>query len=194
MIIDAAIHNLISVVFTLLLLWASIHKFSDRLQFQGILAAYQLLPAALLPLFALIIPIAELVLGLAWLTGLQSNSIAVATAALLGGYTLAMGINLARGNTEIDCGCGLSSSKHKAAGYQRLSVALLLRNAVLISAAMLMMLPSNERLLGFMDYLSVGLACIGLVLVYAAYNQLLANKNIIDSWRNDSVANGETHG
>ncbi len=194
MIIDAAIHSLISMIFMLLLLWASIHKFSDRLQFHGILAAYRLLPAALLPLFTVTIPIIELGLGLAWLTGMQGTVVALATAALLSAYTFAMGINIVRGNTEIDCGCGLSSAKHKTAGYQRLSTGLLVRNVILICAAFAALIPSNERLLGLVDYFSVGLACLGLVLMYAAFNQLLANKQIIDSWRKDLVSNGEAHG
>lgn len=194
MILDAAIHSLISVIFAMLLLWASLHKFSDRLQFQGILTAYQLLPAALLPLLALFIPIVELSLGLAWLTGFQNETVALATVVLLASYTFAMGINIFRGNTEIDCGCGLSSAKHKTAGYQRLSIILLLRNLVLILIASIAVIPSNERLLGFIDYLNVGLASVGLVFLYAAFNQLLANKSIIDSWRKDLVSSGEANG
>ncbi|MCG8413150.1 MAG: hypothetical protein MI746_02925 [Pseudomonadales bacterium] len=194
MILDAAIHSLISVIFALLLLWASLHKFSDRLQFQGILAAYQLLPVASLPLLALFIPVVELSLGLAWLTGFQNEVVALATVALLASYTFAMGINIFRGNTEIDCGCGLSSARHKTAGYQRLSSSLLLRNLILILAASIALIPSNERLLGFIDYLNVGLASVGLVFLYAAFNQLLANKNVIDSWRKELVSSGEANG
>ena len=194
MILDAAIHSLISVIFALLLLWASLHKFSDRLQFQGILAAYQLLPVASLPLLALFIPVVELSLGLAWLTGFQNEVVALATVALLASYTFAMGIIIVRGNTEIDCGCGLSSARHKTAGYQRLSSSLLLRNLILILAASIALIPSNERLLGFIDYLNVGLASVGLVFLYAAFNQLLANKNVIDSWRKELVSSGEANG
>ena len=194
MLLDAALHNLISVFFTLLLLWASIHKFSDRLQFQGILAAYRLLPSSLLPLAALAIPLFELGLGLAWITGLQSVFVAMATAALLAVYSGAMGFNMLRGNTEIDCGCGLSSSKHKTSGYQKLSAGLLLRNAVLIILSLCAALPSNDRMLGLIDYASMALACAVLFLIYAALNQLLANKQLIDSWRRPLLEEGNSNG
>ena len=188
--IDTAVQNLISVFFTLLLLWASIHKFSDRRQFQGILAAYQIIPNMLLPAFALAIPVLELSLGLAWITGMQAVIVASLTAGLLGLYSLAMGINILRGNIEIDCGCGLSSSKQKTAGYQKLSAGLLVRNATLILISLSVLLPSNDRVLGLLDYASIAMACAVLFLVYAAINQLLANKQLIDSWRQPLLDNG----
>lgn len=188
MILDTAIMLLIRVLLALLLLGASLHKFSDRNQFSGILAAYQLVPAALLPLLVIAVPLLELTLGLAWLTGIQLGSAAIATTLLLSTYTLAIAINLLRGNVDIDCGCGFGSSSQAATGYQRLSAGLLLRNSLLIALTLLPLLPSNERLLGMLDYSYVGLACCGLLLLYGAFNQLLANSQIINSW---SASNGQ---
>ncbi len=182
MMLDTAILLLIRVLLALLLLGASLHKFSDRNQFTGILAAYRLVPMALLPMLVVVIPLVELALGLAWLTGIQTGSAAIATALLLSAYTLAIAINLLRGNVDIDCGCGFGSSSQAATGYQRLSAALLLRNGLLISVALVAILPSNERLLGILDYSYVGLASCGLLLLYGAFNQLLANTQIINSW------------
>ena len=194
MLIDAAIVSLISVFFTLLLLWASFHKFSDRLQFQGILAAYRLVPTPVLPIIALAIPLFELGLGLAWLTGIQLQLVATCTAVLLGIYTSSIAINLIRGNVEIDCGCGLSSSKHKTAGYQKLSGGLVMRNGLLILLSLAVLLPSNARSLGFIDYASMAAACAVLFLVYAALNQLLANKQLIDSWRRPLIESSDSNG
>jgi len=189
--LDTAIHFLISALFTVLLLGASLHKFSDRLRFQGILSAYNLLPSALLSTVALAIPLLELVLGLAWMTGLQTAFIALATALLLSTYTFAIAINLIRGNTEIDCGCGFSSSKDSS--FHRLSPGLLARNIMLIVLVLLTVLPSNERVLGVLDYLSAGMAGFGLLLLYGAFNQLLANKQLIDSWRKPLLQQGDDH-
>ena len=192
--LDAAIHDLISVFFTLLLLWTSVHKFSDRSQFVGILASYQLLPRSLLALFAPAIPLLELGLGLAWITGLQSEIVALTTATLLALYSSAIGINIVRGNTEIDCGCGLSSSKHKAAGYQKLSAGLLVRNGILILLSLCALLPGNNRILGLVDYASLAFACAVMFLIYAAFNQLLANKQLIESWRKPLLQQGDNNG
>ena len=192
--LDAAIHSLISVFFALLLLWASVHKFSDRSQFIGILASYRLLPSSLIILFALGIPLLELGLGLAWITDFQPEVVALTTAALLAVYSGAMGINILRGNTEIDCGCGLSSSKHKTAGYQKLSAGLLVRNSILVLLSLCALLPSNHRVLGMVDYASLALACVVLFLIYAALNQLLANKQLIDSWRRPLLQQGDNNG
>lgn len=197
MMLDSAIALLISLLLALLLLSASLHKFSDRQRFSGILAAYRLLPAGLIPVLAFSIPLVEMVLGLAWLSGWQLTVVTVATAALLSGYTVAIAINLARGNVEIDCGCGFSGHKDNSTGYQRLSAGLLARNGVIIAVALLMLLPSNDRMLGIFDFAYVTLACGGLLLLYAACNQLLANKQRIDSWRtpllNERLSDGDSH-
>ena len=191
MLLDSAIQFLISALFTVMLLGASLHKFSDRLRFQGILAAYKLLPAASVAAVATAIPLVELVLGVAWMTGLQTGAVASATALLLLAYTTAIAINISRGNTAIDCGCGLRASKDSS--FHRLSFGLVARNILLIALALLALLPANERALGTLDYLSIGMAGFGLVLLYGAYNQLLANKQLIDSWRKPLLQQGEDH-
>ena len=176
--LDSALHTLLSLGFTLLLLSASLHKFADRQQFQGILRAWRLLPEAWLPLFAMGIPLLELGLGLAWLTGIQRLVVALVTAALLAVYTLGIAINLRRGNTAIDCGCGGSVTR-QATASRRLSTALLLRNGLWMGLALLALLPSNQRLLGMLDWFSLGLAGSVLLLLYLAGNQLLANRQLI---------------
>ncbi len=195
MTIDAVIELLVRLLFAMLLLGASLHKFSDRASFSGVLAAYRLFPASMLSLLAIKIPIIEMILGLAWLSGIQLTFVALASAMLMAAYTVAIAINLWRGNVDIDCGCGFGNSKSRATSYQRLSAGLLYRNGALIGLALLALLPSNERLLGILDYATVALACCGLMLGYAAFNQLLANKQVIDSWRipliQDSLAQGE---
>lgn len=177
MIIDTALQLLVSLLFGLLLLLASLHKISRPLQFRGILAAYRLLPPALLGLAAKLIPLLELSLGLAWLSGIKHGIVAVGTAGLLALYAAAMAINISRGNTNIDCGCSFSSSKDKSG--QTLSSGLVSRNLLLALLSLSALLPGNGRDLGILDYGLLVLACCAFALAYAAFNQLVANRQIL---------------
>ena len=175
--IDTAPQLLASLLFSLLLLMAALHKFSKPLQFRGILAAYRLLPAALIPIAAFMIPLLELSLALSWLLPGTLPLAAIGTALLLGAYGSAMAINIWRGNTAIDCGCNLAGSKDESRHY--LSLGLVLRNGLLAAIAALAVVPANGRALGVLDYVSVALACLVIALLYAAANQLIANRHWI---------------
>ena len=184
--LDPVIALIISVGFTLLLISAGGHKLTNRLHFRGILEGYQVLPGALVTAVAIVIGPVELLLGFTWATGWQREIVALATALLLTLYAIVIAINLVRGRTYIDCGCGFSilAGKHSdQQGIQQLSVGLLLRNGLLTLGALLAILPSTGRLLGFIDYLSTFFAILVLVFIYAAFNQLLLNNNAIKSWR-----------
>jgi len=184
--LDPAISLIIKLGFTLLLVGAGGHKLTNRIQFRAILQAYQILPVALVPLAGLMLGMFELVLGFVWAAGWQATPAAWATALLLAAYALAISINLMRGRSYIDCGCGFASAigrESKREGIQQLSISLVLRNAVLIAGALVVTLPSTDRLLGIMDYLFAVLACLVLILFYGAFNQLLINDNAIRSWR-----------
>ncbi|MDA1369328.1 MAG: methylamine utilization protein MauE [Proteobacteria bacterium] len=184
--LDPVIALIISVGFTLLLIGAGGHKLTNRLRFRGILEGYQVLPGAMVRVAAFVIGPVELLLGFSWVTGWQRDFVALATALLLTLYAIAIAINLVRGRTYIDCGCGfsvLAVKQSEQQGIQQLSAGLLLRNGVLVLGALLAILPSTGRLLGFIDYLSTFSAILVLVFIYAAFNQLLLNNNAIKSWR-----------
>lgn len=186
MTLDPAMQLIFALGFTLLLVTAGWHKLSDRLRFQGILQGYRLLPAPLVPVAALVLGILEMLLGIAWAAGWQPVLVAIATASLLFVYAAAMAVNIARGRSYIDCGCGFSSVKgviNNENGTQQISMTLVLRNAVLASIALLSIMPATERVLGWVDYIGIALACLTLMLLYGAFNQLTINRNAIDSWR-----------
>lgn len=188
MIIDSAMHLLVSLLFGLLLLLASLHKISRPMQFRGILAAYRLLPERLLGLAAKIIPLIELSLGLAWVSGIGHNIVVVGTSGLLALYAAAMAINIARGNTRIDCGCSFSSGKDKSG--QQLSSGLVYRNLLLAILSLTALLPGNGRELGLLDFGLLALACCAFTLVYAACNQLLANRQFMRGHWHRSAGHG----
>ena len=108
--LDPLILQLVSICLGLLFLLAAVHKLTALERFRATLAEYQLLPTAIVAPASLIVPLVEGILGAAWLLGIWSVSVAFASAALLGAYTGAIGINLLRGRVHIDCGCGMARS------------------------------------------------------------------------------------
>ena len=200
--LDPLILRIIAVGFALLFIFSATHKFNNKLQFLGILEAYQILPRAMLGPVVNVIPVLELMLGLAWaLTALlliQIPLVPLISAMLLITYAMAIAINLFRGRSYIDCGCGFSSmagptrSEAKSGGIQQLSMALVVRNCVLSVVALLAAASPSPRDLGFMDFLSLVMASFALILLYGAFNQLLINRNIIGAWLNPPGSN--SHG
>ena len=188
--LDPLVSQLITLAFCLLFLTAGHNKLNDRLRFQGILTAYQLLPAVLVPLFSFAIPLLELSLGLGWIFAAQQSWVAIATALLLYLYGAGMAINLMRGRTYIDCGCGFSSrnAQRESNGTQQLSVWLVARNAVLAMLALLTLTGTSARSLVALDYFSLVASLVLMLFLYAGFHQLLVNNNTIASWRKPLVA------
>lgn len=144
--------------FALILFAAAWHKLADGLMFEAALDAYQLLPGALTAVFARALPIAEAVVGIGLLVPATRNAALPAFAVLMAIYAAAMAINLLRGRSQIDCGCG--------AEVHLLSWALVARNAVLSLTALALCRTSVAREFDWLD----GVTLIGGVLaLYAGY-------------------------
>jgi hypothetical protein len=95
--------------------------------FTGVLANYRLLPRTVVTPVAALLPPAEMLVGILLLSAQIRPFGALAAIALLGLFGVAMAINLKRGRSEIDCGCGHSFLK------QNLSWLLVGRNAGLVA-------------------------------------------------------------
>ncbi|MEE9495899.1 MAG: MauE/DoxX family redox-associated membrane protein [Desulfobacterales bacterium] len=85
-------------------IYASVYKIVSPTDFAKIVYGYDLFPAGLINLIAIIIPFLELVGGLALLLGFYPRSAAVIINALLLAFITVLSINLIRGH-EFDCGC-----------------------------------------------------------------------------------------
>ena len=193
--LDPAIHLITASGFALLLVTAGWHKLNNRRQFEGILRNYRLLPDFAAVWAAPGLALAESGLGIAWVTGWQPVKVAIATALLLTLYAGAMAINIGRGRSYIDCGCGFTTTGKPAVNdnsVQQITPGLVWRNLSLSGIALLSILPASNRVMGWFDYVGVITACVTLVLLYGTFNQLLINRNAINSWRIDSGA--ETRG
>lgn len=145
----------------LILLIAGIEKWVHRQLLPGVIANYRLLPAVLIAPAAMTLPIAEIVIGGALIAGFAPLPVMLAIL-LLNLFGLAMAINIRRGRTHIDCGCGRSQLRHPIGWL------LVLRNAVLAVLLVPRLLPAPP--LGAMD---VSTAAVGGVAIYLAY--LLCN-------------------
>lgn len=112
---------------------AALHKFGDAARFTGVLADYQLLPEGLAGKLARVLPVIEIVLAAGLVAGAASPLLrtlsALAAIALLAIYAAAIGANLLRGRSWIDCGCG--------GAPESLSWWLVGRNTLFVSAGLL---------------------------------------------------------
>jgi hypothetical protein len=179
--LDPLIARTIGIGLGLMFLLAAAHKLKHRADFHDTLHEYRLLPRPLLAPIAVLLPLAELFVGIAWLVAGDLQVIAaLASAVLLGLYSAAIGINVARGRIHFDCGCSFGSESGKE---QFLSYGLMLRNLVLLAAALLPLLPQASRTLHFTDFLILAAALLAIVLLFAAANQLFANGAAINTWR-----------
>lgn len=97
-------------------------------EFKGTLDAYRLLPASMVRPAAGGIVVAELVSGLALVSGWQAGPFAFLASVMLACFAAGMAINLARGRSFIDCGCFQGAR-------QPIEWRLVVRNGVLALAA-----------------------------------------------------------
>lgn len=166
--IDPLTILIISASLALLFFTAAKHKLRAPGQFSAQLADYKLIPPGILPGVARLVPIAEMAVFFLILMPLTRPWAAVLAGGLLVSYTIAIAINLFRGRDEIDCGCG----SHP----QNLSYWLLFRNSALIISSYLLVTPSTNRALVWVDFLLLSLMISLLSCVYLLIDQLVRNQ------------------
>lgn len=166
--LDPVVTRAIGATLSIVLLSGALQKLRDPVVFAAAVENYRLLPEALVPATARLLPMVELAAGGLLLfpeTCLLGGALALL---LLIVVTAAVAINLARGHTGIDCGCGGLSS-------QPLSWALVGRNAILVALVGIAVQESATRPLVWADYFTVGGAVLALVGLYVSANQLMTN-------------------
>jgi len=166
--LDPVVTRAVGAMLSIVLLAGAWQKFRDPEVFAGAVENYRLLPEALLPLAARGLPVLELAAGLLLLFPETAFLGGVLALLLLTTVTAAVAINLARGNANIDCGCGGLSS-------QPLSWSVVARNAVLMALVGLAVQEGAARTLVWADYFTVGGAVLALVGLYVSVNQLMTN-------------------
>lgn len=179
--LDPVATSALSAVLSVIFLTGAWQKLRDLALFQANIDNYRLLPDGLAWPAAILLPLWELAAGALLLFDATRMVGAVLAIGLLAIVTTAVAINLLRGRTEIDCGCG-NLGGH--VGDQTLSWGLVARNALLAFAAVLTLREDAARALVWIDYLSVAGGTLGLLGLYVTVNQLMANTPRLRALRN----------
>jgi uncharacterized membrane protein len=167
--IDPAVALLLAGALAAIFAWSGAVKAVDLERFEGAAAKYRLLPRAVEKHVAWAVPLCEWAGAAGLLNPSTRTCAAVGLLLLLCLFTGAIGINLVRGRTNIDCGC------FGPALRQDLSAWLLARNAVLMVLAALVATPTGRRPIEWMDWATIGCGGATLVLLYASANYALGN-------------------
>ena len=144
---------------------AAAHKLREPRAFVATLRNYRLLPDWLAAPSAVALLVAES--GVAVSLLVTTSAGAGAATVLLALYSAAIAVNLARGRRDIDCGC-LGPRRR-----QTLSEWLLLRNAVVGAAALLLLAAPAPRALSWVDVVSCAAALAAGALTWASANRLM---------------------
>lgn len=165
---DPAIHWILRGSLAALFAVAATHKLRDLEGFGETLRAYQIVGGGWVAPAGAALVLAEFGVAIAWVLSPDARVGAAGAAMLLGLYSFGIGVNLARGRRDIDCGCLGPSARSPLSG------GLLVRNGVLIVGALLAGLPVAPRGLHPIDALTIGGGLIATVFVFIAAQQLAA--------------------
>lgn len=87
------------------LMVAGIPKIGDLERMTRAVRGYRILPDALTPVVATVLPWVEIVLGAALVLGVAPALAGAAAAVVFATFFVALTVNLARGRRELECGC-----------------------------------------------------------------------------------------
>lgn len=153
----------------LIFLRAVYHKTAEFTEFTGFVADYRIVPEALVRPVSLALVVAEAAVVLGTVTPGGLPFAMVLGAGLFVLYAVGIGVNVARGRTTVECGCG--------GAPQSVGPALLWRNGILAAAALgAAALPS-----GGLPVASVVAALAAGILVWVAFlmaDLLLSNASL----------------
>lgn len=184
LVIDAVIARACGAAVALILLLAAIDKLRDRELFEAIVENYRVPPAGSASrALSFVLPAAEIATaGLLLWPALRAIG-AAAAVGLLALFSLAIAVNLWRGRSDIDCGCG------GASGRQTLSWWLIARNAVLALAAVVGAGEGAARDIAWLDAFTAVAGTLALLALYVFFNQLGANAPRLQSLRRPAGGN-----
>lgn len=152
MVFDPFISLYVRTAFALLFILAAMHKLRSVSEFSDIVKGYNIVPLWAVAGVGIMLPLFEAFVA-AMLLLFPVVGIAAASA-LLTAYGLVIAFNIARGNTQIDCGCSWGSAK---TAFPALTWALVLRNILLVIVLAISLVPTTARAFGLMDAATLGL-------------------------------------
>ncbi|GBQ69206.1 methylamine utilization protein MauE [Ameyamaea chiangmaiensis NBRC 103196] len=144
-----------------MLLASGVDKLRRHDDFLGTLAAYRIVPDAMIEPAAWTLGAVEVLLGAGYVIGMPSRLLGAAGLALFSVFALAMAFNILRGRTNLSCGCvpGLDGERLTWAGVGRAALCAVLSLA----------LPLGDRVHGIARVEDVmGGACLFVLIVATA--------------------------
>lgn len=172
MITDPTVVLASAIALAAILLLGALDKLRDLTRYSGAVAAYGLLPPALVGAFARLFVAVELAAGVLLLLPATARVAGAWLAlGLLALVSSALLLNLLRGHTDIDCGCG--GPAHARVG---LSWWLIGRNALLLACCVPALLPGQpSRTLQWIDAPALLGATLAIIGLYYTANHLIAS-------------------
>ncbi len=154
---------------------AGLSKLRRPAAFREAVAAYDLLPRSTVASTAAVLAAAEVIgaMLLLWPAGRVAGAVLLGVMLLI--FSAAVAINIARGRTDIDCGCWLFGAE-PAEDHGRLGVSTLARNAGLAAMLFVASAPAESRLLGVLDWLTIATGTLAAVGLFAMAMQLAATR------------------
>ena len=150
----------------LVFLLAAVQKIRHWQLLPGVIGNYRLLPRWAVGAAATFLPSVEMLVAIALLSGQLDTRPAMAGIALLLVFAAAMAINIRRGRSHIDCGCGQEFLA------QHLSWALVARNLALAGLLLPSLAdPAQASMAGIWTAAAAGL---GFFLLYLLFNLFTA--------------------
>ncbi len=168
---------IIRLFLSVLLFRAALHKQGNHKTFQAELGAYQLLPESLLPLTTFTLIFTEAVTSILLLNN-QWQFPTLIAAVLFCVYALAMAVNLLKGRTSIDCGCGGLRAAKKT-----ISWSLVIRNLILAVLALLCTQAAIAEAPGSLAIFIILAGAAVSLLIYEAIEQAIANIQGYRRWQ-----------
>jgi len=152
-----------------LVLAAAAHKLRDFPSFVAAVDRYAIVGSGRSRVAAAVLVALEIGVGGSLVLGGASPLPAMAVAALFGVYTLAIAINLWRGRHDVACGCG------GPVDGVPIGPSLVVRNLVLMAAAVVAAVPATARTMTGLDAVTVLGLLVTCSIAYATVETALAN-------------------
>ena len=172
---DPLVYLIICCGFAGLFLSSALKKLLSFRAFQSTLESYQILPKNLTATLSVLFVAAEFILSGMWIVASMRPIGAVGSSVLLTVYTFAIGINLKRSRSHINCGCGWNE--------QPLSWTLVVRNCIYILLILSTLAQVIGRELHWIDFALGVLTLTVTVLLNRCADTLIANNSNMASWK-----------
>ena len=175
------IYNVLSDCVALFMLWLLMTAGTSKLKpenkrfYENLLSEYGVSQRSLTKGVVLLLGAMEVLLALAIFLPFSRYYAAFAVGLLLSFYLVVMAVKLYEGKVDMDCGCAGPGAEMK------ISPILLWRNALLVLATLVCLVPSVGQIQPLW-FISSMLALFGIML-YSSIEKLIANKQIIHAMR-----------